>query len=279
MRRSPQVMIFTMILFAIAVMTARQVRADSAANPDGWAPGYLSDVSGEQADSSQDFVILPPPAPKETTKLYDKIFTDKLKRDIIDNYRKTFGYTEYEQIQMASNQFGDAQSDLSNRLMPMDQYIAEQKSFGQYMLNAMAEYHIDNYFKHSASLKQVYAAQKKLSKIEYQAKDGAKLKMKYDIASGAAIITYNKPHDKFHKQLDVQVSGQANTVLKLDYDLNHRVNLESDLQFEDEIMTLTATRHYQGNLSTNVSLQSINREVDMWTPPQNRILLGLSWND
>src|SRR6185312_16412809 len=124
--KGAQPIVFRTILIAILVMAAGQLWAadDSGLSSDGSSPGYLSDVSGERADNSQEFVILPPPAPEDSTRLYDKIFTDKLKKDIVDNYRKTFGYTEYEQIQMASNQFGEAQGDLSNRLMPMDQYIS-----------------------------------------------------------------------------------------------------------------------------------------------------------
>lgn len=291
MRKTVQPIVFKLILIVLVATVAVRAWADSSSDSnstgnstsststDGTAPGYLSDVSGERADRSQEFVILPPPAPQETTKLYDKIFTDKLKENLINNYRKTFGYTEYEQIQTASNQFGSAESDISNRLLPMDQYIAEQQSFGRYMINAMAEYHLDNYFKHSATMKQVYAAQKKISNVQYQTASGAKLKVQYDLASSTATVTFNKPHSKFHKALDVQVGGTANTILRLGYDVNHRVNLESDVQFEDEIVTLTANRHLEGNFNTNVSLQSINKDQDIYTPKQNRILVGLSWND
>ncbi len=290
MRKALQPIGFKLIFITLVATVAVRARADSppdtgsadnstTGSTDSSTSGYLSDVNGERADRSQEFVILPPPAPQETTKLYDKIFTDKLKENLVNNYRKTFGYTEYEQIQTASNQFGNAESDISNRLLPMDQYIAEQQSFGRYMINAMAEYHLDNYFKHSSTMKQVYATQKKLSNVQYETASGAKLKVQYDLASSTATITFNKPHTKFHKTLDVQVGGTANTILRLGYDVNHRVNVESDVQFEDEIVTLTANRHLEGNFNTNVSLQSINKDQDIYTPKQNRILVGLSWND
>lgn len=103
--------------------------------------------------------------------------------------------------------------------------------------------------------------------------------MRYQLASNTATISLTKPNEKFHKSLDFQVGGQANTVLQLGYDLTHRVNLQTDLQFEDEILTFIASRNMGNNLSTNITLQSIAKDQNPYTPKQNLILVGLSWND
>ncbi len=272
----------TTIIFAATVLglligSSPKSWADNA--PNGAVPGYLSDVRGERNDPSVEFVIMPLPAPHVSTKLYNKIFTKKLKQDFINNYRKTFGYTEYEQIQSASNQYQNVESSVSDHFIPVDNYITEQRQFGQYMLNALVEYHVDNFFKHSKSLRKVYQVQKKLSHVEYKTKSGEKLQMRYQLASNTATISLTKPHEKFHKSLDFQVGGQANTVLQLGYDLTHRVNLQTDLQFEDEILTFIASRNMGNNLSTNITLQSIAKDQNPYTPKQNLILVGLSWND
>lgn len=272
------------LLFAILIMVggfSATSRADAtmAGSGQSYVPGYLSDVRGERADPSVEFVIMPLSTTTAKNPLYDRIFTNKLKRDFIRNYRNTFGYTEYEQIQSASNQFGNVVSDLSNRFVPIDTYISKQNQFGHYMLNALAEYHIDNYFKHSQSLRTVYKVQKKLSHVQYKTKTGGKVNLQYQLASNTAILTYKKPNEKFHKELDFQVGGQANTVLRLGYDVSHRVNLQTDIQFEDAIVSVIATRQMRDNLSTNVTLQTIAKSQDVNTPPQDRLLFGLSWND
>lgn len=269
-------------LIALAAFVCVFGRVTFAANTqdEDSHPGYLSDVSEERGDPSHEFVIMPLTDPADKVKLIDKIFTEKLKLDLIKQYRETFGYTEYEQINNTSSRFTDAQSADSNRLTSTDDFLAKQNQFGNYMMKKMAEYHVDNYMKSNHDLKAVYETKQKLSNIEYKTSNGSKLKMRYDLASNTATFSLEKPEERFHKSIDVKLTSTApNTIARASYDITKVLRIESNYGIEQEISTLILSRRLAPNLMVSMTAQSLQKDIDALTPQQNRLLLGMSWND
>jgi hypothetical protein len=242
-------------------------------------PGYLSDVGDERSDVSQEFIILPMPDPADKTKLIDQIFTQKLTNDLSKQYRTTFGYTEYEQVEYTSNRFVDVTSDDSNRLTPVNEYISLQNSYGKYMIRAIADYHVDNYLKNNHDLKTIYETKQKLSNMEYKTSSGQKIKVRYNIANGTTTVSMEKPEEKFHKSVDFQVGTSPNTVARMSYDFTKTVNVEQNYAYENQTYSLIAKRKLRANLSTSVTFQDFGKDVNTTTPKQTRLLFGVSWND
>jgi hypothetical protein len=237
-------------------------------------PGYLDDVRDEKNQVTREVVIVPPMEP-DATRLVDRIFTEKLTKDFSKEFRDRFGYTEFEQIGVTSNRFvGDGSME---RLVPVDEYIDQQESFGQYMAKELAEYHIDSYLKGNRNTRTVYKAKQAISNVEVQSAGGYKFKFRYKIASNKMSFKFERPREKFHQQLDIKGDGRNPTV-RLGYDVNKTVRLGSDYTIDDEILSLRGEKRLTPTLVTSITGQSYQKAIGD-RPAQERVLLGLSWND
>lgn len=238
-------------------------------------PGYLADVSEERYQITRE-VVIAPLLTTEKTRLVDQIFTEKMSREFSKEFRHRFGYTEFEQLSFTSNRF--VESNESGRLVPVDEYIEQQEDFGLYMAKELTEYHVDNYLKGNPSTREVYRVKEKISNVEVATKTGYKLKLRYKISSNRMTLKAEKPNERFHQQVDMKVS-EWNPTIRLSYDVAPTVRLGTDYTIEDEILSVRGEKRLTASLSTSITGQAYNKELDASTPKQNRVLLGLSWTD
>jgi len=237
-------------------------------------PGYTDDVREERLQVTREVIIVPPLQP-DTVRLVDRIFTQKLTKEFTHEFRQRFGYTEFEQISVTSNRFvGDSQAE---RLMPYDEYIEKQEDFGQYIAKELTEYHVDNYLRSSPDTRAIYETKEKLSNVEVATKSGYKYKLRYRLASNRLTFRMEKPRQRFYPQIDVKASGE-NPTLRLAYDMSKVVRLSTDFAIDDEIFSVRGERRLTPTLVTSITGQSYQKTIGE-TPAQDRVLLGLSWND
>jgi hypothetical protein len=263
-------------LFALLVLLAPAAKAWAADGDEEYPhPGYLDDVSEERFQVTHEVVIVPL-SEQEGPRLMDKIFTQKMSREFSKEFRDRFGYTEFEQIQFTSNRF--AESDGDSRLVPVNEYIDKQESFGNYMMKELADYHVNNYLKGSRATRQVYKVKEAISNVEVASASGYKFKFRYKIASNKMTFKIERPNELLHQQIDVNGNGKNPTV-RLSYDITKMSRVSSDYVIDDQIFSVRGERRLTETLATSITGQSYKKTLDASNPKQDRVLLGLSWND
>lgn len=263
------------ILFQlISLLVLSGVVTSVCAQENGVHPGYLADVSEERFQVTRE-VILVPLVSQTETKLIDQIFTEKMSMEFSKEFRHRFGYTEFEQLNFTSNRF--VESGDSGHLVPVDEYIDKQEDFGEYIAKELTEYHVDNYLKGNKATRQVYKVKEAISNVEVKTESGYKYKFRYKYSSNRATFKAEKPNEKFHKQLDVKLNGDDPT-LRLAYDVSKSILIGTDYAIDNEIVSVRGVKRLTAALSTSITGQSFNKAIGE-TPKQERILLGLSWND
>jgi hypothetical protein len=204
------------------------------------------------------------------------MISQKLSQDFSREFRKRFGHSEFEQLEFTSNRF--VETTEFGRLVPVNEYIDKQKKFGQYIGKEFTEYQVDNYLKSSANTRTIYDVKEALSNVEVATKSGYKFKIKYKIASNRVIMKMQKPNQKIQNEVEMNFKGE-DARIRLAYLATKTVRLETDYTVDDEITSLRAIKSLNPKLSTSITGQSFNKDVDAETPKQERILLGLTWND
>ena len=238
-------------------------------------PGYTYDVRGERDQITQE-VVLPPPLQRIETQLIDQIFTEKMSKEFSNEFRRRFGYTEFEQVQFTSNRY--VQSMDSGRLVSVDEFVAKQEEFGQFMGKELTEYHVDRYLRGGRNTRKIYEVKQKISNVEVKTASGYKVKIRYRLSSNRLTLNLQRPNEKFHKQVDMGLNGDSPTV-RLGYDLTQSVSLGTDLAVQDETLSLRAEKRLTASLRTSLTGQTYQKTASDGTPRQNRVLLGLSWSD
>lgn len=254
----------------MSIMPSSRARAEA----DLSYPGYLSDVSDERYQVTREVVIMPPIEIFKTEKP-EVMFTEKMNREFSKEFRYRFGFTEFEQLEFTSNRFvsgGD-----NGRLVPVNEFIDKQEDFGRYMIREFTEYHADRYLKGNRKTRVIYKTKEAISNVEVKAAGGYKVKFRYKLSSNRMQLKLEKPSEKFHKQLDTKLDGKE-TTLRLSYDLSKSLRIGTDYSPFDETLSLYAARRLTASLETSITGQSFHKDIDD-TPAQERVLLGLKWND
>lgn len=267
--RNIALMVQVIIVALIAIMPVRPVVAEDFSHP-----GYLSDVTDERYQVSREVVIVPP-AEALLALPPPLILTEKMSKEFIHEFRYRFGFTEFEQLAFTSNRF--VSGGENGRLMPVDEFIDKQHSFGKYMMRELMEYHVDSYLKGHRNTRVVYEVKEAISNVEVKAAGSYKLKFRYKISSNRLVVKLEKPNETFHQQLDANLDGTAATV-RLGYDVSKTVRVNTDYSIADEIISLRGEKRLTASLVTSVTGQSFQKALGS-DPKQERILLGLGWND
>ncbi|OFZ12150.1 MAG: hypothetical protein A2Z20_01480 [Bdellovibrionales bacterium RBG_16_40_8] len=249
--------------------------------PGAWAqyedythPGYLFDVTDERYEVTREVVIVAPIV-KEEVIFVDQIFTEKMNKEFSKEFRNRFGHTEFEQLTFTSDRF--VESADSGRFLPTNEYVIKQENFGLYMGKELAEYHVDNYLKSNRATRSVYKVKEAISNIEVVTNAGYKFKVRYKISSNRVTFRAVKPDERLHKQIDIKLNGEEPTV-RLAYDVTKTVAVATDYAVNEEILSVRGEKKLTPKLTTSVTGQSYNKKVGNMQK-QERVLLGLSWND
>lgn len=280
MRKSRHSLFQVIMAFIFAILVVFGIggvsRASAEENEMGH-PGYIDDVREERTDPSSEVIIMPLPELKAPV-LMNEIVPEKLSKSFVQEFRNRFGMTEYEELAIQSNRFTDVGED-EGRLVPVNEYIAKQEAFGRYMLAKLADYHVNEYLKHSSNTRTIYEVKQKLSNIEVKSESGYKYKMSYDIASNRLALTMEKEKEVFHRSIDVNLGGTRVTTARFGYDVSKTITIKSDYAIEPEALTIQGRKALSPSLATTLTGQSFMKDQSSDTPKQDRVLVGLSWND
>lgn len=237
-------------------------------------PGYIEDVADERLQVTREIVIVPYQEPVGVSVM-DKIFTEKMTKEFSREFRYRFGYTEFEQLEFTSNRI--VESSDSGRQVQFEDYLEKQEDFGKYLAKELTEYHVDNYLKGNRSTRGIYKAKQAISNIQVNTEGGYKFKIRYKITTNRVQAQLEKPGEKFHKSVDTKLDG-SEAVVHLVYDVTKTVAVGTDSDVVNEMYALRGVKRLSPELSTSITAQSFTRDLGD-TPKQDRILLGLNWND
>ncbi|MEQ1664097.1 MAG: hypothetical protein ABL927_01825 [Bdellovibrionales bacterium] len=237
-------------------------------------PGYVWNVVEERAQVVHE-VIIAPDISTNKIRLVDEIFTQKLSKEFSKEFRNRFGYTEFEQLQFTSDR--TVQAGVTGRLVPVAEYLDKQEKFGQFMGKELTEYHVDKYLRSGKNTRKIYEVKQKISNVEVKTASGSKLKLKYRLSSNRLNVILERPSEKFHKQIEMAPNGTEATI-RLGYDLSKTISFGTDLAIQDQSYGVQAIKRLTRSLSTSITGQSFQKTIGS-TPKQNRLLVGLSWND
>lgn len=241
-------------------------------------PGYLDSVEGERDQISREVVIVPPLLTQETN-LYDRIFTSKLSREFSTEFRYRFGHTEFEQISFVFNPRIEM-GGTTTPLISADDYIEQQEQFGQYIAKELTEYHVNNYLKGNPKTREVYKVKERITNAEFKAgNSGYKFKYRYRLSANRIILRLEKPNQKLHPEMNLTPSGNLSPTLRIGYDVTKTINVRTDYQVEENILSVQGRKQLTASLSTSLTGQNYGKNLNESLPKQQRILLGLSWND
>jgi hypothetical protein len=261
--------------FALAVLGVSSL---ALADDSDWAHGgYIDNVREERLDPSHEVVILPLPETRSSISM-EQIVPEKLSRAFSQEFRNRFGYTEYEQVEFESNRFTEI-GESQGRLIPVNEYITKQESFGRYMLAKLTDYHVNYYLKHNANTRTIYEVKQKLSNVEIQDQSGYKYKLAYDLASNRLALNMEKPNEVFHRSVDVNLGGSPVTTVRLGYDVSKTIAVKTDYAIEKEALTIQGRKVLAPTLATTLTGQSFKKDQSPDVPAQDRVLIGLSWTD
>ncbi len=246
----------------------------------GWAlglpHGYLDDVSSEKDEKNDELVVITNPKPLNKEKPF---LTRNLSIEFETQYEQRFGRTEVERNLLPSR---FDQYFYNGLYVSYEEDLARKKSFGEYMIRRVIEYHADAFFKESDQLRPVYEAKDKLSNIDVQVKQGYKINFRYNLSGNYLDAIFDNPYNVDFKMSYYLGSGEMITTLK--YNLTDHVSVFADYRLISSVVRLTLSRAFTKALSANIQGTSYTagtegaETIDGYIR-QNVVLVGLTYRN
>ncbi|MCB0412148.1 MAG: hypothetical protein KDD22_06450 [Bdellovibrionales bacterium] len=234
-------------------------------------PGYLDSVTEERNEVISEMVLTPPPPPK--VELKEKIFDDRLTREFQDRYREKFGATDAERNIFSPNRFDEY--EYSNGLsVTFDEDRKVKQEFANYMGKRLVEYHVDQYFKSSESLRPVYELKDRVSRFDVEVKKGYKFKMNYSFSGNYLDLNLDNPYD-IKARLRYELAGD--TILTFGYLYKKRNWFETFFYTEQGKISIVGSRNLGSGVTASLTTTTNYRYPSNTLEGQELIIAGLTW--
>ncbi len=211
--------------------------------------GYLIDISSERDMAMRDMVIIAPPQSSDPIK--NKIFDPQITKEFEDQYKQRFGFTEAEQSYYATNKY-TMFNDGFNDPQSVQDVTKSRQRFGEYMVRRLAEYHSQQFAQHDPSMKAVWNAKERYSKLDVDV-SSFKFSSGYDLSSNTVDLKLR--HRWIDSRMQVQmrgVGGMRESIFSLSHEFARHVTLESHYTFVDGIAQLIARKQLSPWMSASL---------------------------
>lgn len=233
------------ILIAILAGFSQAQAAILVDGNEGYADGYVSDVSKERSEKFYEIYIFASPPPKQKS-LQDAIFNQTLSKEFRDKYREKFGQIDTESIVYQKNNFNmiDKDTTLSTSAETEN---SERRAFAEYMTKRLVEFHVDNYFKNDPTMRPIYEAKQKISNVEVKVGTQVKMNIRYEFAGNTLDLIIKNPwcDAKVALEMDPSSFGPSNveeTRVWLGKDINTKLRINTNAALVDGIGTVEFVR-------------------------------------
>jgi|GEM_PF-2843262 len=265
------------VIFPFLLLSTLSFRAQAEeSDVVGARPGYVFDVDKEKNQHDQELVLIEEPAPLPPLK--EKLFNEKVTKDIQQQYEQRFGFTPMEQT-MNAPQKNDYFIYNGDPTVSRDQYIKYQRSFGEYVARKVGENQADLFFKNSSSMKGVYQFKDTLSNASIKSDSGYKLNYHYNLSGNTSEVVFENPYHietKVIAQLGTFRYGHMEQTVNLGYNINTLYRLDTYYKFYDGLFQLVATRKISPGLSASLTSSQTTRDEGP-SIRQSLMMVGVSW--
>lgn len=240
--------------------------------------GYTQDVYQEKSEHYSEVKIFVA-IPQKNTQLQEEIFNKKLSKEFKEKYREKFGNIDTDGILFTSGRFDNL--DIDNRFsVNIEKKYNERKSFAEFMMKRLTEYHFDNYFKNEPNLRPAYEMKEKLSNIEVKVNQEVKLDFKYSLAGNTMEIIANNPwlDSKVILEMDPKSFGPSSvneTKLYFSKLIESKRRITQTTLLQDGVWLIEMFRPHKYNLATNLGYSNYFLPNGK-TPREQKILFGLT---
>jgi hypothetical protein len=244
--------------------------------------GYLSSTTGERDTTYTDFVVKPEPAPLGPS-FNDRVFNPQLTKEFQDKYNQQFGYTQADQVYNSPNRYSYYNDVTAQSENSQTDYQARQQ-YGQYVLRRLLEYHVDNYAKSDPSVRPLWEAKERVSKMNVEVQK-VKVDIQYDIAGNTLDLKFTNPWldvAKVRMQMQPGALGPA-PVQEVIYSIAKQVTpvyrLESYFYQINGVISLIGLHPIMPHLSATLTLSTFTTTGPATTTPRESLYLaGLSYS-
>lgn len=244
----------------------------------GARPGYVFDVEGERNQKDVELVLIDPPPPEPTLK--QKIFDEKLTKDIRTEYQYRFGTTAMEQTINAPQNREDSYYYKGDTTVTADKYQEYQHSFAEYVGRKVTENQVDKFFNSDSDLKPIYQYKDKLSNFTMKTDNGYKVKWHYNLSGNTAEMELENPYKVFTKVTVRFLAWSPKTqeeILEMGYNINKQWSVSSNYKCYDGFFQATVSRKLTSTVSTSLTgITTAGNAGD--SVPQTMGLIGISWS-
>jgi hypothetical protein len=231
-------------------------------------PGYLDSVEGERYELSREIIIMPV-MPAEVAPNPNRVFTDKITRDIQRRYDDQFGRTLGEQIVTVPERFYDKQ--LTPGLFVTDDvYLQKQRQFGAYVFRRVMEYQVDSYLRGTPAARPVYDLKQKLGDMNVGVTPSFKLKFKYSLAGNFLETNIINPY-KITAKVTLENFGKRDVVSAVSYPVTKSVTFVADHHNEYHAQTISFVKQLTPRTATSLT--------DSRSDLEHKGIIGFSWID
>ena len=242
--------------------------------------GYVADVQLEKNESFYEIFLFQEPPPK-VTPLRDVIFNPELSREFREKYRDKFGSVDTDSLNYTRTDYD--RLDLNKAyLRDVETQNDERRSFADYMIKRLFEWHLDNYVKSEPAMRPVYEAKQKLQKIEVKVNKETKLDMKYSLAGNTFDIDVINPYldSRLMIQMDPGSIGPApiqEEKLVLGKPLTTSLRVENTTYDHEGRSRLALIKTHRNRITTNYEISAAYKGGGN-TPRDSRVAWGLGYS-
>lgn len=269
---NPILRILILILGLAVSLTVLEVRAESS-EPNG----YTSNPRSEKKQRYYEVFLLLAPKEQKTSTLHEKIFDSKISKEFTDRYEQRFGSSVSERL-LLNPEHMDYYDARQGTYISAEEYTEQQKSFGEYMMRRLTEYHFDNYAKTNEAVRPAYELKEKISQAKVKVGPSMSLDLKYSFSGNFMDVKILNPYmdARVVQEFSASTYEKPETRLFLGYALNPNTQLESSLLGVDGIFSLTTKRKLNDSMSTSLTGSTYTYRGG-YTEREHRVACAFGW--
>ena len=254
--------------------------------------GYTQDVKKEKNQITNE-MVLPKEPPEQTAALKDILFDPKLEKEFKDEYRKRFGQTDAEinfnagSLNLGTTRFGDYYMyygpGRGTSFITEQELIQRQRSFADYMMRRMFEYHGDKYARSRNDLRPAYELKEKVAKVNVAVRKGYKVNMNYSYSGKYFNFRLDNPYDvelNFRYDLNpiyATPSGKE-YIFSVGKVINPRIRADMLYNVEDGTGNVSVWRKLTRRMGATLSYSTTFNNSQS-TIRQTIYLIGFNWSE
>ena len=264
-------------LFLILMTPTGVWAGELAIEPVGGHEGYVSNVTEERKVRIVEMAFVEKPVTDDTS-LSELIFDDKLTREFTRQYEARFGRTEAEINLNVFNHYTVYEDESNGRVITVEEDVAKQRAFGEFMMRKLAEHHVDNYIKSSPTARPIYELKEKVSNIKVQVRKGYKVRFNYSYSGNYVTMRTDNPYDIENRlvlQMDPNSIGPSeiqDSYFSLGYPITTTVSLGTQVRQQSGEFSIIGKKNLGHGMSASLTGSTYEKSLK-----NNLILVGFVW--